>query len=140
MTPIVSSLIFAAALYVAFLCGIVVEIFVIGHFEGAIGSRFDNLLYSAAVAIPISLSVTLGYGAVLAYRRRVHGVFGLNSRWVAGSGLVACAFVYAYGFVMWSLPDSWHISVAAAVVYFVVLGAIIAVCVVVIPQSHANAV
>ena len=139
MTPIVSSLVFASVLYVAFLCGVVVEVFVIGHFEGAIGSRFDNLLYSAIFAIPISLSVALGYGAVLAYRRRGRSAFGVAGRWVVGSALVACALVYAYGLVVSSLPDSLQLGVAASAVYCVALGAAIAFGIVVIPQAQANA-
>jgi hypothetical protein len=141
MTPFVSSLIFSSVLYAAFLCAIVVEIFVVGHFEGAIGTRFDNLLLSAVLSIPISLLVTTGYGAVLAYRSRNRGQVGLARRWVVGSALVACPLGYAYGFVAVALglPRLWPLGLISATVYFVALGALIAVSAVTLARGPANA-
>ncbi len=139
MTPINSSILFASVIYIVVLFESFIEIYAFEKYERAIGGRFENLLETAVVAIPISLSIAIGYAAVLAYRRRANGVSRLAVRWVVGSALIACAFLEVYPFVASSFPDSWRLGIVGAAVYCFVLGAVIAASVVAIPQSHANA-
>ena len=69
MKPVTSTALFATALLVALLCVSLIEIYVFAHFEGAIGTPFDNLKVSGLVDAAISLIAALGFAAALYWRR-----------------------------------------------------------------------
>ena len=120
MKPVTSTARFATALLVALLCVSLIEIYVFAHFEGALGSRFDNLELSALVDAAISLIAAFGFAAAL-YWRRSRTLPIRNARiWSPVSGGIACGLIYAIAPMSARLSElfgSWQIHIGFVAAY-----------------------
>jgi len=129
MRPLTATMLFAAALWVALTLGSVIEIYAFQHFEGAIGSRVDNLVLNVLINAAISAVGAIGFGGALRLRR-----VGAIPRhyiliWLPTSALVACGFVYMFmlaGIALSNLFSSWQLNIALFAGYCLLVGTIVA--------------
>jgi hypothetical protein len=125
--------VFALAVWLVLFLAQVVEVFAFGHFEGALGGRFENVALGAIVSGSIALLVATGFAVGL----RLYRVRSLpKERMLALLFPLAggvCALVYAFGALrarLSSLPESWPFNAALVAALCVLLGGLAAFAVV----------
>ena len=105
-----------------------IDLLVFGHFEGAIGDRWDNLELS--VLICLAVVTLLAGGCHLAFALSRHPVLYLpHPVWLSVlAAVVSWSALYLFGrsVPFWSpVFDSWRVNVGAIVLFCVLLGGIV---------------
>jgi hypothetical protein len=114
---------FLGWLIVGFLVIAVATIYGFDYFEGTLGGRMDNLLFSAASYTGVAFAITVGFAAVLAWRGEIKTSF----RGLLIAAAVACGLVHTFAIVA-PLIDrgSWHLNLLYLALYSAIVGAVVA--------------
>ena len=120
---------FTAALWAALTCVSFIQIYAFDYFEGAIGSRIDNLILNTFLNVGVSLLVALGLGVVLVWRRASRVPTRYVQFWLPASATIACGVIYAFGLAgskFSAFYESWQINLGLVAVFCVVVGVLVA--------------
>jgi len=126
MSATKATAVFLAWLIVAFLCVSLVTIYGFDYYEGALGSREDNVLLSAVINTVIALVITAGFAAFLYFRRSSRRVF---QTWhLAIAAVVACGLAHLLVLAGPYLErfGSWQLNLGLLGLYSVIVGAVTA--------------
>jgi hypothetical protein len=126
MSATKATAVFLVWLIVAFLCVSLVTIYGFDYYEGALGSREDNVLLSAVITTAIALVITAGFAAFVYFRRSSPRVF--QTLHLAIAAIVACGLVHLLVFAGPYLErfGSWQLNLGLLGLYSVVVGALTA--------------
>jgi hypothetical protein len=122
------------------LCVSLADIYALGRFEAAIGTRLDNFLISAFFDALIALVVTAGFAVAVLRQRGSQVTF--PARHLFTAGVVATGLVYVFTFTgLWLSArfESWQLNVTAFVLYGVIVGVAIATVLVRLSSARHHA-
>jgi hypothetical protein len=122
-----ASAVFFGWLVVSFFVVSVVTIYGFDYFEGALGSRADNLMLSVVLYTGVALAITAGCAAVLVWGSSSESSFRVLHLAIAAA--IACALDSALGLVgpLLDYLGSWEAKLVAVLVYSALVGVVVGV-------------
>jgi len=127
MRWIASSAAFGLALWIVLLVASAIDVYLLDHFDGAIGTRLDNFLLDAAICTGLALLSASGFAAALAWRRPNIASFPQARVWLPVTALIAGALIYSLTFLgpdLWTKVDAWWMSLGLISAYCIGVGAL----------------
>lgn len=129
MKWISSSVAFGVALWAALLVANVIDVYILDHFDGAVGSRIRNIILNAALEAGLSLVAAIGFASVLASRRQTLSSFPHARLWLPIAAIASCVLIYSLTFLsplFWDKIDSLGMNLVVMPAYCLVVGALTA--------------
>jgi len=135
-----ASAVFLTWLALAFICVSLVTIYGFDYYEGALGSRLDNVMLGAVVNTLIAFVITMGFWTTLRFRGPGHLPF--HAMHLLAAAAIACALLHlaalAGPFVSKQF-GSWELNLGLLAVYSFLVGAFTALALMRITNSRQHA-